>query len=79
MRLSLLRQSRRFYSSRMFDETPEELDRIRRRADLRQKLKIDFNRFKYNPYSSAYGVAYVSKLIYFPLIFVNYLNHKSLI
>ena len=59
MRFSLIRRCRRFDPSKMFDESPEELDKMRRRYELRQKLKTEFNRFYYNPYNSAYGVAYV--------------------
>ncbi|XP_053202746.1 uncharacterized protein LOC128387565 [Panonychus citri] len=59
MRLTLLRRCRGFNSSKMFDEAPEELEKMKRRNEIRQKLKLDFNRFQYNPYSSAYGIAYV--------------------
>ena len=47
-------------NDQQFHESPEELDKIRRRAEIRRKLKSEFNRLNYNPYKIASHVEVVS-------------------
>ena len=41
------------------DVSPEELDRIQRRAAIRSKLRNEFNRICYNPYRQIYRIELV--------------------
>lgn len=45
------------------DYSPEELDRIRRRQEIRRNLKAEFNRQAYNPYRQVYRVELVSRCV----------------
>lgn len=42
-----------------YDVSPEEADRIRRRQEIRRRLKAEFNRLNYNPYKIAAHVEIV--------------------
>ena len=46
---------------KQFHESAEEIDRIRRRKEIRQKLKAEFNRLHYNPYKLAAHVEIVNQ------------------
>jgi hypothetical protein len=46
-----------------FDLSKEELDKIKRRAELRNQLKKEFNKKAGNPFRGAYGVMIVSRSI----------------
>jgi hypothetical protein len=46
-----------------YHESAEEVDRIRRRKEIRQKLKAEFNRLYYNPYKAVAHVEIVSNFI----------------
>ena len=47
-------------TSRTVDISFEELDKIKRRADIRRNLQNEFNRVIYNPYRQVYRVHFVS-------------------
>ena len=53
-----------------FHESPEDIDKIRRRAEIRSRLKAEFNRLHYNPYKIASHVEIVSiiELLVYPII-----------
>jgi len=40
-------------SDQQFHESPQEMDKIRRRKEIRQRLKAEYNRLNYNPYKLA--------------------------
>lgn len=42
-----------------FHESPEELDRIKRRREIRMRLQHEFNRVAYSPYRMAHHVEVV--------------------
>ena len=48
-------------AGRVLDYSPEQLDRIRRRQDIRRELKDEFNRQCYNPYRNVYRIELVSE------------------
>jgi len=45
---------------KMYDESPLELDKMRRRREIRFRLKSEFNRFVHNPLVVAYNMNLVS-------------------
>lgn len=44
----------------MFDESPMELDKMRRRREIRERLRFEYNRFSMNPLAAAYCMTLVS-------------------
>lgn len=48
-------------AGRVIDYSPDELDRIRRRQEIRRELKDEFNRQCYNPYRNVFRIELVSK------------------
>ena len=47
-------------TSKQFDLPASELELIKRRAELRSKLKHEFNKINSNPFRAAYGVQIVN-------------------
>lgn len=65
-------------TSKVYDVSPEEMDRIKRRAEIRARLKAEFNRQYYNPYRQVYQAELVcstyERMTIFLTLFLSYLT-----
>lgn len=59
-------------TSKQFDLSAQELDAIKRRAELRNKLKHEFNKINSNPFRGAYGIQIVSEIWFQSTISFNF-------